>query len=78
MLNKVWKAVYFESKFPTSFKRAVQWMAVGGYSYISPVYRNLRMSSRIRRVVLICQYCVPPLKIVFPSNFQTITISQAR
>ena len=24
MLNKIWKAVYFESKFPTKFKRGVQ------------------------------------------------------
>lgn len=63
MLNKIWKAVYFESKFPTSFKRAVQWMAVGGYSYISPVYRNLRMSSRsARRIdfdVFSSQDCLP-------------------
>lgn len=63
MLNKVWKAVYFESKFPTAFRRAVQWMAVGGYSYISPVYRNLRMSSRTaRRIdfdVFSSQDCLP-------------------
>ena len=63
MLNKVWKAVYFESKFPTHFKRAVQWMAVGGYSYISPVYRNLRMSSRsAKRIdfdVFSSQDCLP-------------------
>lgn len=63
MLNKVWKSVYFESKFPTAFKRAVQWMAVGGYSYISPVYRNLRMSSRsARRIdfdVFSSQDCLP-------------------
>ena len=26
MLNKVWKAVYFESKFPTAFKQATQWL----------------------------------------------------
>lgn len=63
MLNKIWKAVYFESKFPSSFKRAVQWMAVGGYSYLSPVYRNLRMSSRsARRIdfdVFSSQDCLP-------------------
>jgi hypothetical protein len=63
MLNKIWKAVYFESKFPTAFKRAVQWMAVGGYSYVSPVYRNLRMSSRsARRIdfdVFSSQDCLP-------------------
>lgn len=49
MLNKIWKSVYFESKFPTAFKRAVQWMSVGGYSYMSPVYRNLYPSSRTAR-----------------------------
>ena len=63
MLNKIWKAVYFESKFPTAFKRAVQWMAVGGYSYMSPVYRNVRLSSRsARRIdfdVYSSQDCLP-------------------
>ncbi len=63
MLNKIWKAVYFESKFPTAFKRGIQWMAVGGYSYISPVYRNLRLSSRsARRIdfdVYSSQDCLP-------------------
>lgn len=63
MLNKVWKAVYFESKFPGKFKRAVQWMGVGGYSYMSPVYRNLRMSARsARRIdfdVFSSQDCLP-------------------
>ena len=49
MLNKIWKSVYFESKFPTSFRRSVQWMTVGGYSYLSPVYRNTRMGSRTAR-----------------------------
>lgn len=63
MLNKVWKAVYFESKFPTSFKRAVQWATVGGYSYVSPVYRNIRLSARSgRRIdfdVYSSQDCLP-------------------
>jgi len=63
MLNKIWKAVYFESKFPTAFKRAVQWMTVGGYSYISPVYRNIRLSSRTsKRIdfdVFSSQDCLP-------------------
>ena len=49
MLNKIWKSVYFESKFPREFKRGVQWMTVGGYSYLSPVYRNTRMGSRTAR-----------------------------
>ena len=63
MLNKIWKAVYFESKFPSAFKRSVQWMAVGGYSYISPVYRNVRLSSRsARRIdfdIFSSQDCLP-------------------
>ncbi len=63
MLNKVWKSVYFESKFPGKFKRAVQWMVPGGYSYMSPVYRNLYPSSRsARRIdfdVFSSQDCLP-------------------
>lgn len=63
MLNKIWKAVYFESKFPGKFKRGVQWMTVGGYSYLSPVYRNLYPSSRSsRRIdfdVYSSQDCLP-------------------
>ncbi len=63
MMNKIWKAVYFESKFPTKFKKAVQWMTVGGYSYMSPVYRNLFPSSRSgRRIdfdVYSSQDCLP-------------------
>ena len=63
MLNKVWKSVYFESKFPSKFKRACQWMTVGGYSYMSPVYRNLYMSSRsAKRIdfdVYSSQDCLP-------------------
>lgn len=46
MQNKVWKAVYFESKFPRAMKRCVQWLTSGGYAFISPVYRNLRLSAR--------------------------------
>ena len=63
MLNKVWKSVYFESKFPGKFKRAVQWMVPGGYAYMSPVYRNLYPSSRsARRIdfdVFSSQDCLP-------------------
>lgn len=51
MHNKVWKAVYFESKFPFALKRAVQWMVAGGTSFISPVYRNLNMSSKSARAI---------------------------
>ena len=63
MFNKIWKSVYFESKFQPKFKRAVQWMTVGGYSYMSPVYRNLFMSSRsAKRIdfdVYSSQDCLP-------------------
>ena len=38
MMNKVGKAVLYEGKFNTAFKRAVQWLVAGGYSFISPVY----------------------------------------
>ncbi len=51
MLNKVWKAVYFESKFPAALKHAVQWMTAGGYSFISPVYRNLNPTSNSARAI---------------------------
>ena len=49
MLNKVWKAVYFESKFPTAFKKATQWLVAGGFSYVSPVYRNMRLQAKSAR-----------------------------
>ena len=51
MYNKVWKAVYFESKFPRAMKRCVQWFAAGGYSFISPVYRNLVPSVKSRKAI---------------------------
>src|ERR1700688_1654827 len=41
LFNKLWKAIWFEAKFPRTMRRAVQWFTVGGISYISPVYRNL-------------------------------------
>jgi len=63
MLNKIWKAVYFESKFQPKFKRAVQWASVGGYSYMSPVYRNLQLNSRSKKRidfdVFSSQDCLP-------------------
>src|SRR6185369_1836939 len=46
MYNKIWKSVYFESKFPIAAKKAVQWFTAGGYSFISPVYRNMRLSAK--------------------------------
>ena len=49
MLNKVWKAVYFESKFPATFKKATQWLVAGGFSFISPVYRNMRLQAKSAR-----------------------------
>ena len=63
MLNKVWKAVYFESKFPTGFKKATQWLVAGGFSFISPVYRNMRLQAKsARRIdfdVYSCNDCLP-------------------
>ncbi len=58
LFNKVWKAIYFEAKFPGAIKRAVQWMTVGGVSYISPVYRNLRPSARNKRGMAFDVYSV--------------------
>lgn len=49
LFNKVWKAQYFEAKFPAAIKKAVQWFTVGGVSYISPVYKNLRLGARNKR-----------------------------
>jgi hypothetical protein len=46
MLNMTWKGIHFESHFPHSFKRAMQWMAAGGVGYLSPVYRKIRMNAR--------------------------------
>jgi hypothetical protein len=63
MLNKVWKAVYFEGKFPAHFKKATQWLVAGGYSFISPVYRNIRLQAksakRIDFDVYSCNDCLP-------------------
>lgn len=63
MLNKVWKAVYFESRFPATMKKAVQWFAAGGYSFISPVYRNLRLNSTSGRAIVFDAFsmadCIP-------------------
>lgn len=49
LFNKLWKSIWFEAKFPVAMRRAVQWMTVGGISYICPVYRNLRLSARNKR-----------------------------
>lgn len=51
LFNKVWKAIYFQSKFPRASKQAVQWMTSGGISYIQPVYRNIRLSARNKRAL---------------------------
>ncbi len=63
MLNKVWRAVYFEGKFPQHFKRTTQWLVAGGYSFISPVYRNIRLQAksakRIDFDVYSCNDCLP-------------------
>jgi hypothetical protein len=49
MLNKVGKAVWFESRFPATFKKATQWLVAGGFSFISPVYRNVRLQAKSAR-----------------------------
>lgn len=49
LFNKIWKSIWFEAKFPVTMRKAVQWFTVGGISYISPVYRNLRLSARNKR-----------------------------
>lgn len=49
MFNKVWRSVWFEAKFPRTMRRTTQWFTVGGISYISPVYRNLRLTARNKR-----------------------------
>lgn len=49
MFNKLWKCIHYESQFPTTMKRAIQWLAAGGVSYISPVYRNTRITARVPR-----------------------------
>lgn len=63
LFNKLWKAIWFEAKFPRTLRKAVQWMIVGGVSYISPVYRNLRLSARNKRGMAFDAYpisdCLP-------------------
>lgn len=58
MFNKLWKSVWFEAKFPETFRKAVQWFTVGGISYISPQYRNLRLSARNKRAMAFDAYSV--------------------
>jgi hypothetical protein len=70
MLNKIWKAVWFQSKFPTAFKRATQWLSVGGYSFISPVYRNLRLQARSAKAIDFDVYsCMDCLPFQLPDNY---------
>jgi hypothetical protein len=63
LFNKLWRAIWFEAKFPQTMRRAVQWFTVGGVSYISPVYRNLRLSARNKRGMAFDAYptsdCLP-------------------
>ena len=63
MLNKVGRAVWYESHFPTAFKKSTQWLVAGGYSFISPVYRNMRLQARsAKRIdfdVYSCNDCLP-------------------
>lgn len=49
MFNILWKCIYFESQFPSTMMRTIQWLAAGGISYISPVYRNTRLAARSKR-----------------------------
>jgi hypothetical protein len=49
MMNKTWHAVYFESKFPRAFKKATQWLVAGGFSFVSPVFRNVRLQAKSAR-----------------------------
>lgn len=49
MFNKLWKCIHFESHLPSTMKKAVQWLAAGGTSFISPVYRNTRLGSKFKR-----------------------------
>ena len=63
MANKVWKAVHYEGKFSASLKKAAQWLIAGGYSYISPVYRNVALNSKSRKLITFdtysCNDCLP-------------------
>lgn len=63
MTNKVGKAVLYEGRFPSKFKTAVQWLTVGGFSYVSPVYRNMKLQAKSgRRIdfdVYNCNDCLP-------------------
>ncbi len=63
MTNKIGKAVLYEGKFNTAFKRAVQWLVAGGFSFISPVYRNTRLQARSARRICFdtysCNDCLP-------------------
>lgn len=69
MMNKVWKAVYFESRFPAAFKRACQWLSVGGYSYISPVYRNMSLTAKSgKRIDFDVYNCADALPFQLPDD----------
>ena len=49
MANKIGKAVLFEGRFSKHFKKATQWLAAGGFSFVSPVYRNMRLQAKSAR-----------------------------
>jgi hypothetical protein len=69
MMNKVGKAVWFESRFPSAFKKACQWLVAGGYSFISPVYRNIRLQSKsARRIDFDVYSCNDALPFQVPDN----------
>lgn len=69
MMNKVGKAVWFESRFPSAFHMACQWLVAGGYSYISPVYRNIRLQAKsARRIAFDVYSCNDALPFQIPDN----------
>ena len=51
MLNKIAKAIYYESSFDRAMKGCVQWMCAGGSGYIWPVYRSTRMGPGASRAI---------------------------
>jgi hypothetical protein len=71
MCNKVGKAVYFESRFPAKFKKATQWLVAGGFSFISPVYRNMRLQAKsARRIDFDVYSCNDALPFQMPDDNQ--------
>ena len=69
MANKVGKAVLFEGKFAQHFKKATQWLVAGGYSFLSPVYRNIRLQAKTgRRISFDVYSCNDALPFQIPDD----------